>query len=35
VQAYDLLKYQPLKKHIDDHMQPLFSGKDLLKETAI
>ena len=33
VQAYDLVKYPPLKQHIDDHMQLLFSREDLLKET--
>ncbi len=32
VQAYDLIKYPPLRKHIDDCMQPLFTRQDLLKE---
>ena len=34
VQAYDLIQYQPLKQHIDDHMQPLFTQADLLKENS-
>jgi len=33
VQAYDLVKYPPLKTHIDAHMQPLFTRADLIQET--
>jgi len=34
VQAYNLVKYPPLKNHIDNNMQPLFNRQDLLKEAT-
>lgn len=34
VQAYRLIAYPPLKQHIDDHMQPLFTQADLLNAST-
>lgn len=31
LQAYDLIEYPPLKKHIDEVMQPLFTRDDLMR----
>jgi predicted nucleotidyltransferase len=33
VQAYDLIKYPPLKKHIDEVVKILFTKEDLTQKT--
>lgn len=35
VQAYDLISYLPMKKHIDDNMLLLFSHEQLVSRSAI